>query len=199
MSVEDVIAVFKAQFDTVAVEDPTQRKLYVERGFQQLRAMLEAQPRGSVDVIDAEVSFKFPFNGRQVRGRIDRLDRIEGNRVRVVDYKTGAPKTQEYADGSLQLSIYSMAAAKMGFDPAELVFINLQDNESVVTRRTPAQLERAERKIQDAADGMAAGRFEPKPGPHCKWCDYARLCPATEQQVHVPPNGKPAAKASQAR
>lgn len=199
MNVEDVIAVFKAQFDTVAVEDPTQRKLYVERGFQQLRAMLEAQPRGSVDVIDAEVGFTFPLNGRQVRGRIDRLDRIEGNRVRVVDYKTGAPKTQEYADGSLQLSIYSMAAAKMGFDPAELVFINLQDNESVVTRRTPAQLERAERKIQDAADGMAAGRFEPKPGPHCKWCDYARLCPATEQQVHVPPNGKPAAKASQAR
>jgi CRISPR/Cas system-associated exonuclease Cas4 (RecB family) len=198
MSAEDVITAFKAQFDTLSVEDPMQRKLYVERGLQQLRAMLDMQPRGSVDVIDAEVGFTFPLNGRQVRGRIDRLDRIEGNRVRVVDYKTGAPKTQEYADGSLQLSIYSMAAAKMGFDPAELVFINLQNNESVVTRRTPAQLERAERKIQDAADGMAAGRFDPKPGPHCKWCDYARLCPATEQQVHVPANGRQAAKASQA-
>jgi superfamily I DNA/RNA helicase/RecB family exonuclease len=199
MSAEDVIAAFKAKFDSVAVEDPTQRKLYEERGIQQLRAMLEAQPRGSIDVIDAEVAFAFSLNGRQVRGRIDRLDRIDGNRVRVVDYKTGAPKTQEFADGSLQLSIYSMAAAKMGFDPAELVFINLQNNESVTTHRTPARLEHAERKIQDAADGMAAGRFDPKPGPHCKWCDYARLCPATEQQVHVPANGKQAAKASQAR
>jgi RecB family exonuclease len=199
VSAEDVIAAFKAKFDTAAVEDPTQRKLYVERGIQQLRAMLEAQPRGSVDVIDAEVGFTFPLNGRQVRGRIDRLDRIEGNRVRVVDYKTGAPKTQEYADGSLQLSIYSMAATKMGFEPAELVFINLQDNESVITHRTQVQLERAERKIQDAADGMAAGRFDAKPGPHCRWCDYARLCPATEQQVHVPANEGQAAKASQAR
>jgi DNA helicase-2/ATP-dependent DNA helicase PcrA len=199
MSADDVIAAFKAKFDAAAVEDPTQRKLYLERGIQELRALLDAQPCGSVEVISAEESFKFPLNGREVRGRIDRLDRIEGNRVRVVDYKTGAPKTQEYADGSLQLSIYSMAAAKMGFEPAELVFINLQDNDSVVTRRTPVQLERAERKIQDAADGMAAGRFDPKPGPHCRWCNYARLCPATEQQVHVPINGTHAAKASQAR
>ncbi|HKW73954.1 MAG TPA: ATP-dependent DNA helicase [Terriglobales bacterium] len=196
MSADDVIAAFKAKFDTVAVEDSTQRKLYVERGVQQLRAMLDSQPCGSVEVIDAEVGFKFSLNGREVRGRIDRLDRIDGDRVRVVDYKTGAPKTQDFADGSLQLSIYSMAAAKMGFDPAELVFINLQDNESVVTQRTPVQLERAERKIQDAADGMAAGRFDPKPGPHCRWCDYARLCPATEQQVHVPTNGQHAAKTS---
>lgn len=199
MSLEDVIEAFTAKFDTPIVEDPTQRKLYLERGVNELRALLSEQPRGSVDVIDAEVGFTFVLNGRQVRGRIDRLDRIDGNRVRVVDYKTGAPKTQDYADGSLQLSIYSMAAAKMGFDPAELVFINLQDNESVITRRTRVQLTRAEQKIQEAADGMAAGRFDPKPGPHCRWCDYIKLCPATEQHVHVPANGTHAAKASPGR
>jgi RecB family exonuclease len=132
------------------------------------------------------VGFNFILDGREIRGRIDRLDRISGNRVRVVDYKTGAAKTQEYADNSLQLSIYSMAVTELGYDPAELVFLNLEDNESVVTRRTPLQLARAEQKIQEAAEGMAAGRFDAKPGIHCRWCEYAKLCPATEQQVYAP-------------
>jgi putative RecB family exonuclease len=160
--------------------------LYQERGEEQLRTLIGAEPRERVDVIDAEVSFEFPLGGRKIRGRIDRLDRIEDTKVRVIDYKTGAPKTQEYADRSLQLSIYSMGASRLGFDPRELVFLNLQGNESVVTRRTPLTLERAQEKILEAAAGMAAGEFDPKPGMHCRWCDYRNLCPATEQRVYVP-------------
>ncbi|MGH9567286.1 MAG: PD-(D/E)XK nuclease family protein, partial [Candidatus Angelobacter sp.] len=93
LSTEDVIAAFKEQFDKPPIEDQVQRRLYMDRGTEQLRGLLTMQPRGSVDVIDAEVSFKFLFNGREIRGRIDRLDRIEGKKVRVIDYKTGVPKT----------------------------------------------------------------------------------------------------------
>jgi len=185
-TVEDVIKAFHAEFFKAVVDDAVQRRLYEDRGQEQLRALITAQPRGSVDVIDAEVAFEFPMAQRKIRGRIDRLDRVEGKKVRVVDYKTGAPKTQEYADRSLQLSIYAMGAAKLGFDPQDLVFLNLQGSEAVVTRRTPLQLERAQEKILEAAEGMEAGQFEPKPGMHCKWCDYRRLCPATEQRVYVP-------------
>jgi ATP-dependent DNA helicase UvrD/PcrA len=185
-TLEDVLQAFRAEFAKAVIDDPVQRRLYQERGEEQLRTLISAEPRGSVDVIDAEVSFEFPLGGRKVRGRIDRLDRIEGNKVRVVDYKTGAPKTDDYADRSLQLSIYHMGATKLGFDPRDLVFLNLQGNESVVTHRTPLQLERAQEKILEAAAGMAAGEFDPKPGMHCRWCDYRGLCPVTEQRVHVP-------------
>jgi RecB family exonuclease len=104
----------------------------------------------------------------------------------LIDYKTGAAKTKRYAEDSLQLSIYAMGARAMGFAPRELVFLNLQGNEHVVTTRSAAQLEKARLRIQDAARGIAAGAFEPKPGQHCQWCLYRRLCPATEQRVFVP-------------
>jgi DNA helicase-2/ATP-dependent DNA helicase PcrA len=185
-SVEDVLKAFHTEFDKALIDDAVQRRLYENRGEEQLRALIGAQPRGAVDVIDAEAAFEFPMAQRRIKGRIDRLDRVEGKQVRVVDYKTGSPKTQDHADRSLQLSIYAMGAARMGFDPRELVFLNLQGNESVVTRRTPLQLERAEEKILEAAEGMEAGRFDPKPGMHCRWCDYRGLCPATEQRVFVP-------------
>jgi len=74
----------------------------------------------------------------------------------------------------------------MGFNPKELVFLNVQGNELTITTRSPAQLERAKRRIEDVAQGIAAGEFSPRPGQHCQWCGYRRLCPATEQRVFVP-------------
>jgi hypothetical protein len=52
--------------------------------------------------------------------------------------------------------------------------------------RTEAQLEKARCRIEDVARGIAAGNFPPKPGQHCQWCSYRRLCPATEQRVFIP-------------
>ena len=58
---------------------------------------------------------------------MDRVDRIGGGEVVIVDYKTGKPKTQEDADDSLQLSIYALAARHMGLTAASLVFVNLEN------------------------------------------------------------------------
>ena len=185
-SVEDVIAAFINEFNKAVVDDPVQRKLYEDQGAAQLRALLASQPRQSMEVIATEAAFQFAMGGLQVRGRIDRIDRLAGNCVRVVDYKTGATKTQKFADESLQLSIYAMGAAQMGYVPQELAFLNLNGPEQVVTARSGAQLERARRRIEEAAEGIAAHQFQAKPGPHCRWCDYERLCPATEQRVLIP-------------
>jgi DNA helicase-2/ATP-dependent DNA helicase PcrA len=184
--VEETLRAFQREFSKAVVEDPVQRNLYERLGEQQLRALIGLQPRGTVDVVAAEVSFSFPLGSHKVVGRIDRMDRIGENVVRVIDYKTGAAKTSRFADESLQLSIYAMGARAMGFVPRELVFLNLKGNEQVVTMRSPAQLERARQKIEEAARGIASAVFPPRPGQHCQWCAFRRLCPATEQRVFVP-------------
>jgi ATP-dependent DNA helicase UvrD/PcrA len=186
LSVEDAVQSFHREFAKAVIEDSLQRALYEKLGAHQLRTLLHSQPRGSVDVVAAELSFTFPLGGRKITGRIDRVDRISDNVVRVIDYKTGAPKTPRYAEDSLQLSIYAMGARSLGFVPQELEFLNLQNNEHMTTTRTAAHLEKARQRIEDAASGMAAGRFPAKPGQHCQWCDYRRLCPATEQRVFIP-------------
>lgn len=186
LSREATVEAFKQEFGKIALDDPVQRGLYLEMGERQLEELLRSRPRGSVEVIGAEISFSFKLGTQKITGRIDRMDRVEGNTVRVIDYKSGAAKTPRYAEDSLQLSIYAMGARSMGYFPRDLVFLNLQGNEEVVTARTEAQLDKARCRIEDVARGIAEGKFRAKPGQHCQWCNYRRLCPATEQRVFVP-------------
>src|SRR6185437_581547 len=161
MSIEDAIAAFKTEFAKGYIDDPVQRQIYEERGEDQLRTLLQSAPRGSADVVAAEYTFKFKLNGREIRGRIDRIDRLEDGAVRVIDYKTGTPKDQKAADQSLQLSIYAMAVAQMNLSARELVLVNVQDNSQAVSCRTAKQLEAARLEIEEAAEGIARGEFGP--------------------------------------
>ena len=186
LSVEDAIQAFRTEFDKGYIDDPVQRKIYEERGEDQLRTMLLAHPRGSANVIATEHKFSFMLGSREIRGRIDRIDQLEDGVVRVIDYKTGAPKDRRFAEESLQLSIYAMAVAQMNLTPRELAIINVQDNSQEMAGRTPKQLETARQKIEDVAQGIADSEFDPKPGQHCRWCDYKALCPMKEQRVFLP-------------
>ena len=196
---EDLVAAFRREFAKAAVEDPVQRSLYEQQGERQLLELVRTRPRRSVDVIATEATFQFRLDSLKIIGRIDRIDRLAdslgNNLVRVVDYKTGSPKNQKFADESLQFSIYAMGAAEMGFIPKELVLLNVHGNQEVVTSRSSAQLDRTRRLIREAAEGIAAQEFDPKPGLHCRWCDFERLCPATEQSVVIPVKALVAAKA----
>jgi DNA helicase-2/ATP-dependent DNA helicase PcrA len=187
---ESVVAAFRREFAKAAIEDPMQRALYEQQGARQLAELVRTRPRSSVEVIAAEAAFQFRLDNLKIVGRMDRIDRVTdswgSDSVRIIDYKTGAIRNQKFADESLQLSIYAMGAAEMGFIARELVLLNLQGNQEVVTTRTPAQLDRTRRQIHEAADGIATQEFDPKPGLHCRWCEYERLCPATEQSVLIP-------------
>ncbi|HEY2169788.1 MAG TPA: ATP-dependent DNA helicase [Candidatus Angelobacter sp.] len=186
LSVEGAVEAFKVEFGKGYIDDPVQRKMYEERGVDQLRTLLLASPRGSANVIATEHKFSFKLAEREIKGRIDRIDLLDEGVVRVIDYKTGAPKERKFADESLQLSIYAMAVAQMNLSPRELVLVNVQDNSLAVSSRSPKQLDAAREKIEEAAEGIRRGEFDPKPGSHCRWCDYQNLCPATEQRVFLP-------------
>src|SRR5258707_13836821 len=163
-AVEDVIAAFKKEFAKGYIDDPVQRKIYEERGEDQLRTLLEASPRGSAEVMATEHKFSFKLGDREIIGRIDRIDRLQDNSVRVIDYKTGAPKDRKFAEESLQLSIYAMAVAQMGLSPRELVLVNVQDNSHAVAGRTAKQLDTARQEREAAAEGIRKGEFDPSPG-----------------------------------
>src|SRR5207237_6835437 len=94
-------------------------------------------------VLHTEEKFEIRIGNTNVVGRIDRIDRAPDGRVVLTDYKTGKPRSQENADESLQLSIYALAArSKWGYETDRLVLYNLQENSSMVTRRSAADLEK---------------------------------------------------------
>jgi DNA helicase II / ATP-dependent DNA helicase PcrA len=184
---ETVIACFRDEFSKTKIEEEIQRDLYQREGREQLTRFLHSdlsKPKG--DILHTEGSFSFVIGNATVRSRMDRLDQIGEGEVVIVDYKTGKPKTQEDADDSLQLSIYALAAQRMGFTTASLVFINLENCTEVESSRTAAQLRETENKVIEVAAEIAAGKFDPEPGLVCKGCSYRSICPAHEVKAATP-------------
>jgi len=179
---EMLLAVFRGVLDDAPIQEPHQDALYRRQGEAQLRAFVEANATAPLRaIVSVEAQFEFELGGVRLKGRIDRIDRIDGKRVAVVDYKTGAPRDEDDAKKSLQLGIYALAAQHMGHAPERLEFYNLENNQAVATSRTPSQLGDVEEKVAEVAAKIAAGEFEPKLGFQCRSCGYRSVCPATEE------------------
>ncbi|HEV7218921.1 MAG TPA: ATP-dependent DNA helicase [Terriglobales bacterium] len=189
---DELIEMLMADLADAGIADQYQRELYNQQGVKQLRELLEACRKSPApDVLHTEEWFEIRIGMGVVAGRIDRIDKASGNRVLVIDYKTGKPKSQEEADDSLQLSIYALAAReKWGYEVEQLAFYNLEENSLVSTSRSEAQLQEARLKVADVAENIANGQFEAKPGFYCRFCAYKNLCPATETRTFRDPNPK---------
>ena len=83
----------------------------------------------------------------KVGGRIDRVDKV-GNRLEVIDYKTGKVMDQKEIDSSLQMTIYALAAADEGIygvkpEEVALSFYFLDEGKKRSTTRTAKELKEA--------------------------------------------------------
>jgi DNA helicase-2/ATP-dependent DNA helicase PcrA len=195
---EEIIQVFRNEFAKAVIVDDYQRELYENQGVQHLQDFIATAESNVPDVLHTEQEFEIEIGGTKVQGRIDRIDRLEDGSVRIVDYKTGKPRSEKDADNSLQLSIYAIAAAqKWGYRASQLTLHNLADGSISVTHRSASQLQAASEKVREVAEEIALGNFEPKRGFPCHWCGFRRLCPATEKNLvvlhtHAPRNPGPA-------
>ena len=187
---EQVIDQFRADLAAAGIQEKYQHELYEKQGIAQLRDFLAAfRSRASPQVLHTEEWFEMRVGETVVAGRIDRIDARDDGSVTIVDYKTGKARDQESADESLQLSLYALAAQeKWGYRVGALSFYNLEDNLPVITTRCEADLLAARNRVEDAAKGIAEGRFDAKPGMHCNFCAYRSLCPEKEKRL---PQGAP--------
>jgi len=183
LSEEDLIEQFRSELAEAKIQDSYQHDLYERQGIEQLKAFLAACARTpQPEVLHTEESFEVNIGGAAVAGRIDRIDKLADGEVVITDYKTGKPQSQEDADESLQLSIYALAAqAKWGYRVKHLVLFNLAENTCVTASRGALQLEEAKLEVENVAGQIEAGRFDAKPGFHCRFCAYQSLCPSTEK------------------
>jgi len=180
---EQSVEIFLREFEQAKIDEPLQRTLYERQGAEQLRQFvalraLESKP----NILSTEKKFRFGIEDVVINGRIDRMDWLEEGGIQVLDYKTGAPKSNMDADTSIQLGIYAMAARLEGHVVKKLVFYNLEDNSTAETDRVNNE-ERIRAKVLDVASGIRAAAFHPTPGFHCKNCGYNSLCPATVERV----------------
>jgi DNA helicase-2/ATP-dependent DNA helicase PcrA len=182
---EELIDLFRLDLAEAKIQEAYQHELYEQQGIAQLREFLaSARTLPSPEVLHTEQSFEIRVGQTSVVGRIDRIDRRPDGTVAIIDYKTGKARDQEDADESLQLSLYAIAAKeKWGYTVGALSFYNLEENVPVITTRSEAQLLGARGRVEDAAQRIADGIFEAKPGMHCNFCAYRSLCPEKEKRI----------------
>lgn len=111
-----------------------------------------------------------------IRGVIDRIDKI-GDKIKIIDYKTGSPKSRLSFGEKEQLFIYQLAAREI-FDQevGALSFYYLENNTEVEFIGTDSELEKVNKKIIKTIQDIHQGEFLPKPSILCRYCDFKEIC-----------------------
>lgn len=123
-----------------------------------------------------------------LRGVADRVDLLEGRRLRVIDYKSGyAPDVKR----ALQVPVYALCAgerlAERGGEPwivDEAAYVAFSGKRALVpvvkagASNPSAALDAARVRLFEVLDAIAAGSFAPRPHDPtiCGWCAYPSVC-----------------------
>jgi len=122
-----------------------------------------------------------------IRGIADRIDLLDGNRLRVIDYKTGYAPT---ASRALQVPIYALCAQERLHDRdgktwsvAEAAYIAFSGKRSLVPVIGAGEdagpvLVSARERLLEVVDGVSRGEFPPRPHDimMCRSCAYPAVC-----------------------
>jgi RecB family exonuclease len=123
-----------------------------------------------------------------IRGVADRIDLIGGNRLRVIDYKSGSAPNPRRA---LQVPIYALCAQErlterdgVPWTIDEAAYVAFSGKRSFVpvvkagAADTQQVLEDARDRVDAVLAGIDAGEFPPRPYDVaiCRYCDYSTVC-----------------------
>jgi putative RecB family exonuclease len=162
--------------------------------------------QGETVAIEQNLQIALDSEGRyQMRGIVDRVVRTREGAYEVHDYKTSGslPPLSRLA-GDRQLALYQIGLQQTypKAQEVELVWHYLGFNKTLRVRHSSEQLAAVCRDTMARIDTIEAAReFPAQPGPLCRWCEYAELCPAAggrsrldspppPDPAHTPPRGQ---------
>jgi DNA helicase-2/ATP-dependent DNA helicase PcrA len=162
--------------------DSYQQEEYYASGQEQLRAFFEQTQEEPPAVLEIEKSFAWPWEDVVITGRIDQINRVQGKRVEIVEYKTGEPRPPRTVEKSYQLALYAQAVEhQLGLRPERLTLYNFTANQAISFSPDESNTKRMLDKAREVVAGIRANDYAAKSGYHCRYCDYQKICPAFER------------------
>lgn len=165
--------------------------LYYERLKAYLKFEINRMIKYRLKPKEFEKPFEITVDDIKISGRIDRIDLCEKGMAHIVDYKSGkcASAKSARAGDNLQLQMYAMAAADMGYKIGGLFFGNIRDAKSVDiykdsniynSKDTEEILEEILQKARVAVisihENINAGNFEKSKKCTKNRCAFYELC-----------------------
>ena len=122
----------------------------------------------------------------RIQGYVDRIARTSEGVIEIQDYKTGARvPSQAKLDKDRQLALYQIALTDHYPErqPFRLVWHFLQRGRTLTSTRSADQLlALRERTLALIAKIRGTERFETRPSPLCRWCEFGSRCPGNRER-----------------
>ncbi|MEP6714955.1 MAG: PD-(D/E)XK nuclease family protein [Terriglobia bacterium] len=198
-------AAFETAFENACQENhlPPGYRLELERIF--LRAV--AQGVSATDrwvgetETEVELTLDFP-GGITVRGRVDRIDRLNERDCIIVDYKSGAvPNVSQliHSPAKLQGPLYALAAREqLNLNTVAMMYMAIRSDklfgwgavpgvELGLEPMPPRWMEDARDRAVERLGSLLSGAIQADPlePEKCRWCDFAGACHYTREAALV--------------
>ena len=194
LKAKDIIPILEQSWIDEGYDNKDHKKEALDRAKHILLQYLKANYETKTDAIKP-IAIEMPFNffirdpyrqmlNLKVGGKIDRIDKIDANRIEIIDYKTGRnlPDQKELAD-NLQLTLYALAATQINNSlfnkkPEDIILSlhYLEEEKKLTTTRTAKQLKEAKTKILEVAEEIKKSDFTCSKSSICQNCEYKILC-----------------------
>lgn len=182
VSRERLLELYNKNWDNSGYLDQRHRKQRFDSGEKLLKAYYDKEKDRDKNIIKLEETITLKLAGVKFSGRVDRIDRIDGNKVEIIDYKTGKVKEQKDVDKDLQTSLYAWGVREtLKYEPEILTLYFVEDMQKVSSRKTLEQIKEQVAQAEEVVETMKLGDFKATPGMHCSWCDYRDICPFAQK------------------
>ncbi len=167
---------YKKSWVPVGYASGSQESYYKRAGERLLKRFFKKYHRKDLDIAALERPFKIKIAPTvNVVGKIDRVDKLPGDMIEIIDYKTGKKPEQKELLKNLQLPIYTLAATQPGtfnktIDKVTLALYFLQGPEKVELKKTEEEIRETKEKILEIVGKIRTSDFSTSPGHHCILC-----------------------------
>jgi DNA helicase II / ATP-dependent DNA helicase PcrA len=184
-TLERLLELLEAGMRRAGLGDDEQSRALRAKARAALRRYHERLNEHATQPVWFERAFSFRLGPHHLRGRVDRVDRVEGEQeaYELIDYKTSRPKTAEQLRDDVQLSLYALAAREdWRLEAPRQAYYYVLDDVRVPVPRDEADARSVADVVLQVGEGILAQAFEPTPSPSaCGLCDYRIVCPAAER------------------
>lgn len=180
VSFDEMLTMYEASWIDDWYRDDAEREKYRKEGRESLKAIYAQFKARAPRPHMLEQAFTLKIGDITLKGRIDRVDAMEGGGYEIIDYKTGTPKTEEKMEKGdrEQLYLYQLAAQELlGLEVKKLTYHYLKDHSQVSFLGDQEDLDTLRQDIVDRVERIKGSVFTATPNQFtCATCDFRDIC-----------------------